>query len=314
MSEKVSIPYSERNRALVYLRVSTDRQAEKGIAIPTQQDKCFECAKEHGLLFDPERDVYVDRGESARSMDRPALLDMLERCKSNESIGAVVVYDVSRLARNREDFAFIKIALRKGGIRLIFATEAIDSSPEGQMMEGVLSTIAEFYSAQNARRVKLNMQKKVRDGWWPNRAPFGYKNVQEKAQHMGKVRAWVEINWEEAKWVIKVFELYATGNYSIQSLTAHLEAEGFPTRKRRDGSGRLHMSTVEEMLRNKFYIGTVAWGGIVNPDGRHELFLDRSLFEKVQALIDARNGQTAATAVSSPSSNTLPSAASAAAA
>ena len=278
------------DRALIYLRVSTDKQAEKGIAIPTQQDKCFEYAREIGFDFDTETDIYIDRGESARSMDRPALIDMVNRCKTDRSVKAVIVYDISRLARNRIDFAIIKQGLDKKKIKLISATEPINDSPEGQILEGILSSVAEFFSTQNARKVRANMAKKLKDGYWPTRAPYGYKNVQEKVA-TGKVRAWVEINWEEAKWVMRTFELFATGKYSTKSLAVKLAEEGFPVRRYRNNQGKLHSSFVERILREKFYAGILTWGGVTvaPPISKHELFLDSALFNKAQIILDARN-------------------------
>jgi DNA invertase Pin-like site-specific DNA recombinase len=276
-------------RALLYLRVSTDKQAEKGIAIPTQKEKCLECLTTNPYEFNEETDLYVDRGESARTMDRPALLEMLNRCERDQDIGAVIVYDVSRLARDRIDYAVIKQTLKKRNIRIISATESIDDSPEGQVLEGILSTFAEFYSTQNARRVKLNMARKVRDGWRVGLAPYGYKNVQEKIA-TGKVRAWVEVNWEEARWVQRAFELFATGNYSIRSLSKVLQAEGLPVRNRKGSDRKVHGSFLEKVLRDRFYIGVIKWGDVVNPNGKHETFLDPLLFEKVQAILDSRLG------------------------
>ena len=275
--------------SLIYLRVSTEKQADKGIALPTQQDACFKCAQENDYTFNEQTDIYEDRGESARTMDRPALLDMLNRCEADKSVKAIIVYDLSRLARNRDDFSLIKVALRKNGIKLISATEGVDDSPEGQMLEGVLSSIAEFFSAQHGRRVKNNLIRKVKDGGWPRLAPFGYKNVQEKAS-TGKVKAWIEINWDEARWVTRAFELFATGNYSSRSLTDQLAGEGFPVRPYKNNVNTLHYGYLERMLRDKFYIGVLEWNGIVNEEGKHELFLDRALFDKVQAVIQSRTG------------------------
>jgi site-specific DNA recombinase len=278
-----------RNRALLYLRVSTDAQADKGIAIPTQQDKCLSCAEQNKLIVDPESDIYIDAGESAKTMNkRFALLELIERCKNDKTIAAVVIYDTSRLARNRHDFAFIKHDMKKYGVRLISATEPIDDTPEGQVLEGILTSISEFYSAHYGLKIKANMVQKAKDGWWPTKATYGYKNVQEKVSS-GKVRAWVEVDWEEAKWVIKTFELFATGNYSLKTLAVELSKDGFPLRKTfHRKSDRLHASQIERMLRDKFYIGVINWGGINNPNGRHELFLDKALFDKTQSILDAR--------------------------
>lgn len=274
-------------RTLLYLRVSTSNQAEKGIAIPTQQEKCILTANEQGLVFDPEKDIYIDRGESARSMDRPALIDMLNRCKVEKDVAAIIIYDISRLARDRIDFALIKQTLRKLNIQLISATEPINESPEGQILEGILSSVAEFQSTQNGRKVKANMTQKVRDGWWASKATYGYKNVQEKLS-TGKTKAWIEINPTEVPWVNRAFEQFATGEYSEKSLAKKLQEEGFPVRNRVGGSGKLHTSVIARILRDKIYVGIIEWKGFVNPKGKHELFLDQGLFNQVQAILDSR--------------------------
>ena len=276
-------------KALIYLRVSTDKQAQKGLSIPVQKERCLQYAKDHGYEIDGETDIYIDEGESARTSNRPQFQILWERCRNDKTVKAVIFYDVSRLARNRIDFALIKQDLTKRGIQICSATEGIDNSPSGQMLEGVLSTVAEFFSLQGGEKVRSGMEQKVKEGWWATRASYGYKNVQEKPS-TGKVRAWIEINWEEVKWVIRSFELFATGNYSTKTLAKQLQGEGMPVRKHKKSSGKIHASFVERMLRDKIYIGVIEWGGIVNPNGKHELFLDKHLFEKVQAILDARLG------------------------
>ncbi len=282
-----------QERALIYLRVSTDRQAQKGIALPTQEERCLSHAKAQGYLVDLKRDIYIDSGESARSMDRPALMDLLRRCKEDASVRAVLVYDVSRLARNRLDFALIKQTLGKAGVVLLSATEPINDTPEGQMLEGVLSTVAEFFSAQSARKVKANMRSKAEAGGWPNIAPYGYRNRKEKFPD-GAIRAWIEPKPEEAKWVCRAFELFSTGGYPVKVLTRLLNSEGFAARHVRNRRTKLlHHSQLERMLRNRIYVGVIEWGGIVNENGTHERIIDPDLFYRVQDLLGRRTSSTA---------------------
>ncbi len=276
-------------RALIYLRVSTDKQAEKGLSIPAQQERCLQYARENDFEVDLETDIYIDRGESARTANRPQFQVLWQRCRADETIRAVIFYDISRLARNRIDFALIKDDLSRRGIRICSATEGTDSSPSGQMLEGVLSSVAEFFSLQSGEKIKGGMEQKAKEGVWPSKAPYGYKNVQEKLT-TGKVNSWIEVNWEEAKWTVRAFELFATGNYSIKDLAKTLVAEGFPMRMRKDSSGKLHASYLEKILRNQLYLGVIVWKRIANPNGKHELFLDRTLFEKAQAILDMRLG------------------------
>jgi site-specific DNA recombinase len=289
MKNKDKNQTSLRNRALLYLRVSTEKQAEKGIAIETQKVKCLEFINEQKLIINFETDIYIDAGESGRTKDRPALLLLLDRCKNDSTVKSVVIYDISRLARNRIDFAVIKQDFNKYGVNLLSATEPIGDTPEGQILEGILSSVSEYFSAHYALKIRANMLQKTKDGWWANKAPYGYKNVQEKLPSGGK-KAWIEIDWIEAKWVTRAFELFATGNYSMSLLADKLVEEGFPLRlgKMKGKNNKLHTSFIEKMLRNKFYVGTLEWGGLVINDGKHELFLSKELFEKTQSILDYR--------------------------
>lgn len=76
------------NRALIYLRVSTDKQAEKGFSIPAQREECLAFAKRLGYEV---VDEYTDEGESARKASRPGLINLLLRCKGKRDIDAVLV-------------------------------------------------------------------------------------------------------------------------------------------------------------------------------------------------------------------------------
>lgn len=275
--------------ALIYLRVSTDRQAQKGLSIPAQKERCVQYAKDGGYEVDDDTDIFIDEGESARTSQRPQFQVLWERCRNDKTVRAIIFYDISRLARNRIDFALVKQDLTKRGIKLCSVTEGTDETPSGQLLEGVLSTVAEFFSLQGGEKIKMGMQQRAKGGWWPTKAPYGYKNVQERLSS-GKVRSWLEVNWEEAKWVIRAFELFATGNYAYKTLSKQLAKEGFLVRKHKKSSGKLHASLMEQILRNKFYVGIIEWGGMIITDYKHELFLDRNVFEKVQAIIDARLG------------------------
>lgn len=279
------------SRALIYLRVSTVGQAAKGLSIPAQKERCLQYAKANHYEVNLEEDIFMDEGESARTADRPQFQILWARCRSDATVKAVIFYDVSRLARNRIDFALVKHDLAKRGIQICSATEGTDSSPSGQMLEGVLSSVAEFFSLQNGEKTKGGMAQKAKEGGFPGKAPYGYRNMQERLSG-GKTRSWIEVNWEEAKWITKAFEMFSTGGFSIVTLAEELESEGFPVRKNKKDNTKVHASFLEKVLRDPFYVGTVRWakGTIINPNGTHELFLDKKLFDKTQAILDARLG------------------------
>ena len=139
--------------AVIYLRVSTDRQAEKDLSLPTQRQVCEKFAHEQGFSV---LKVFEDAGESARTSDRPAFLEMVDFCLAHVksfNVKAVICWDTSRFARNREDAILHKRQLGKKGIKVLFASQPIADGPEGEFLEGILESADEFYSKQLSRNI-----------------------------------------------------------------------------------------------------------------------------------------------------------------
>lgn len=272
------------NKALIYLRVSTDKQASKGLSIPAQKERCLQWAKDNGYEVDEKTDIYSDEGESARTAHRPQFQILWERCRNDRSIRAVIFYDISRLARNRIDFALVKQDLTKRGIRLCSITEGTDESPSGQLLEGVLSTVAEFFSLQGGEKVSLGMLGKVKSGGWAGKAPFGYKNVR-KNTGSNKDKRWIEVDEKEAPWVQKVFQMFVTDNYSLQKLAVALSKEGFPMPNRK----KLRSGLLHRILNNPVYIGKILYKG-KEYDGIHPPLIEPSLFFTVRDILFQRSG------------------------
>lgn len=166
-------------RAVLYLRVSTSRQATRdgqteGYSIPAQRSACERLAKSLGAEV---VDEYVDAGASARSADRPALQALLARLKSQRDVDYVLVHKVDRLARDRADDVAIALAIHQAGAKLVSASEQIDETPSGQLLHGIMATIAEFYSRNLSSEAKKGMAEKARRGGTVGYAPIGYLNT-----------------------------------------------------------------------------------------------------------------------------------------
>nr|NIM47524.1 recombinase family protein [Candidatus Aenigmarchaeota archaeon] len=261
-------------KCLIYLRVSTREQAE-GYSIPAQKEACVKYIKEKGWNF---VDEYIDQGESAKSVDRPKLQEMLLRIKEDNSIGAVVVHKIDRLARNMEDHVVIRALLRKNNIQLVSVTENIEDSASGRLVEGILAAMAEFYSSNLSSEVKKGMLQKLKQGGFPHRAPLGYKNVKENIK--GREVAIVIPDKDKAPLVKQAYKLYATGNYSLRELREVLADKGFKTRS----SSIIPKATLTEILQNKFYIGIVRWKGM-EFKGNHKPLISKELFGQVQGVL-----------------------------
>jgi DNA invertase Pin-like site-specific DNA recombinase len=278
-------------RAVIYLRVSTREQVEKdlteeGFSITAQREACVR----HVADQDWELvDEYVDRGESARSADRPQLRAMLSRIAEDGDVEAVVVHKVDRLARNMEDHVAIRALLRRHGIALVSVTENLDETASGRLVEGIHALMAEFYSANLANEVRKGMGQKAKLGGYPHKAPLGYLNVREPIG--GRQVAHIVLDAERAPLVRTAFELYATGEWTIERLAHEMADRGLRNRGRADYVTKaLTVSGLATLLTNPAYTGIVEWDGVQYP-GLHEPLVNQATFEKVQGLLQARTAQ-----------------------
>lgn len=271
-------------RALIYLRVSTEGQSRKENSIPTQREACLNHAQKLCYEVVEKEDIYIDAGESGRTGKRRSFQEMLERLEHDKYVDAVIAYDTSRIFRNGVEFFLFKNHLLKMGKKFLSVTEPIgeEDSPSNYIMEWMLAGIAEFRSRQDGEKIRTSMRHKAEMGILPGRAPFGYKNVRGD-EYGGREKRWIEVDEIEAMWVKKIFDMFASGKYSIETLTEELVSQGFPTRRGRE----LHKSSLSDILKNKIYIGYIDWGGIQNKNGKQEKIIDEDIFWKVQSILDS---------------------------
>ena len=275
--------------AVSYLRVSTREQAERGgttegFSIPAQREANQRKAAELGARVVRE---FVDAGESARSADRDGLREMLAFIAATR-VTFCIVHKLDRLARNRADDVKIHEALLAAGVTLVSATECIDQTPSGMLVHGIMSSIAEFYSRNLATEVTKGLSQKVAQGGTPMRAPIGYLNVRKTDENGREIRT-VEVDPERAPLIRWAFEHYAEGETSVTGLLRDLTARGLvtvPTPKR--PSKPLGKNTLYKLLTNPYYAGVIRYMGVLHP-GAHEPLIEPALFDRVQALLKARN-------------------------
>ena len=280
-------------RAVSYLRVSTREQAQRGgaaegFSIPAQREANKKKAMALGALIVKE---FVDRGESARSANRPELQKMLHYLQDAGDIDYVIVHKLDRLARNRADDVDINRILDQTGTRLISTTENIDQTPGGILLHGIMSSIAEFYSRNLASEVVKGLSQKARAGGTIGRAPLGYLNKQGRDAH-GREARWVDIDPVRGPLITQAFTEYATDRWTLSTLTNHLTAQGLttlPTPNR--PSHPLGHNKLLAILRNPYYRGIVTYQGVQYP-GKHQPLIDDATWQRVQTILNQhRHGE-----------------------
>ena len=274
-------------RALIYLRVSTASQAAKGddpdgYSIPAQRLACLRKADELEAELAGE---FVDRAESARSAQRPALQELL-RTIEQDDVDYVIVHKIDRLARNRADDVEITMRLRNAGVRLISCSENIDETPSGMLVHGIMSVLAEYYSLNLAHEVIKGSTQKAKAGGLPGKAPVGYVNVRKMTDGI-ELRT-VEVDPVRGPLMQYAFEAYASGDISIGDLLDDLTDRGLTTvGGPNTPSKNLSRSQLHRLLKHPFYKGIVRYKG-VEYEGTHEPLVSAELWETVQVMFELR--------------------------
>ncbi len=276
-------------RAVVYLRVSSKKQVDtdydpEGISLPAQRLACHKKVEQMGLEIVGE---YVDAGLSGtEAAGRPCFQQMLERIRADRDVDYVIVYKLSRLHRNRYDEAFTMMQLQQRGVTLVSATESIDGSPVGQLMQGILSAFNQYRSAEDGADIAYKLGEKAKKGGTVFMAPLGYINTGERVADR-EIRV-VKPDPDRAHLVKLAFELYATGSYSIPALADELYLRGLTTRaSARRSSKQLSDNQLLRLLQDPYYLGFTRFKGDIYP-GRHEPLVDGDLFGRVQDVVAAR--------------------------
>jgi DNA invertase Pin-like site-specific DNA recombinase len=247
-------------KVVIYARYSSNRQTEQ--SIEGQLRACREFANANDMLV---IDEYIDRAMTGRNDDRPAFQKMLADSVKRQ-FEAVIVYQFDRFARSRYDSAANKARLKKNGVRVISAKENVSNDPSGAFLEGVLESMAEYYSLELAQKIKRGMHESALKCQSTGGAPLGYK--------VDTDRHFI-VDEKTAPIVIEISQRYNEGE-TITQICAALNKQGMKTSR----GVAFNKNSLRTILKNRKYIGEYRCGDVVVPNGV-PVILDKSLFESV---------------------------------
>ena len=253
---------NEQIYALTYERVSTDDQAQTQ-SCNDQKAVNDRYIESQGWLLADNGD-YRDEGISGSLLaERIGLQDLLLRCQNDKQINTIVVTETDRLARGNLAYIPIREALKKCGVKLVAVTQPmIDNSEEGELIGEVFGAINGFFSKITRRKSMRALDEKAKRGWYPSKAPIGYKNVnvgnEEKPDRI------IEIDEDKAPYVRQIPKLYNQG-YSYQEIADKLYDLGL----RGNQKGKLSQEEVRKIIYSDFYLGEYIWRGI-RYTGKHQ--------------------------------------------
>ena len=258
---------------VIYARYSSHSQREE--SIEGQLQTCHEFARANGYIVVAE---YIDRAQTGTADNRTAFQQMIAD-SDRQTFDAVLVYQLDRFARNRYDSAINKAKLKKNGVRVISARENISEDASGILVEGVLESMAEYYSVELSQKIRrgqeMNAQKCLSNG---SKAGLGfYVDADRRFQ----------IDLAGAAVVQEIFERYAAGE-TVTEIINDLNERKIKTAQGKE----FNKNSLSRMLRNRRYIGTYIYGKHEVPNGMPRIIEDE-LFERVQHSLD-KNKKAAA--------------------
>ncbi|MHA1305073.1 MAG: recombinase family protein, partial [Candidatus Heimdallarchaeaceae archaeon] len=242
-------------KAIILSRVSMPEQKKSGLSLPAQNKRLERHIREHKLEkwkeFEFDETVY-----KSKRKDFSEIIKLLEKTK--EPV-ALCCDKIDRLIRNfTMDLVRLEELRTAGKIELHFPSDNIvlhKDSPAADLFRWSIGiALAKYYSDAISDNVKRANEQKLRNGEWPGKAPCGYKNVSLNAD-----KKWIEADPERADLVIKLFEWYATGRYSMELLRRKAKSEGLRNNSKK--AGVLTKSQIDHILKNPFYYGEMRYKG-----------------------------------------------------
>lgn len=264
-----------KRKAIIYVRVSTDEQAEKGYSLKYQVERL----KAYCDLNDLEIVVVISEDYSAKTFDRPEWTKFLDKLRSNTLKADLILFTKwDRFSRNAPDAYTMIKKLKKFGIEPQAIEQPLDLSiPENKLMLAIFLTAPEVENDRRALNVIGGMRRARKEGRWMTQAPIGYRNtVNEQNKKVIVPDKYAPI----VKWV---FDEVASETSNINNVWKQVRAKGLNCSK----------NTIWNILRNPVYMGKIRVAASKDEsaylaDGQHEPLVSESLYYQVQDVLNGR--------------------------
>lgn len=260
------------NNVYAYIRISDIKQ-EQGVS--REQQKAF--IRQHAATYGLNIIEWYVETCSASHRKRPLFTKMVRNLKQKKADG-VIIHKVDRSARNPDDWHELMSLHDKRGVIVQFANNNLDlSTRSGRLTADLEAVIAADFSRNLRDEVKKGQNGRLQQGLYPFYAPIGYLNTGK-----GNVKT---IDPVKAPIVKKLFELYATGEYSLVRLSEYANQHGLTNRN----NNPLTAWYISKILHNPFYTGVIYVKTTRNTYiGRHKPIISTVLYERVQERFNVR--------------------------
>jgi site-specific DNA recombinase len=256
---------------ILYARKSTDTEDRQVLSLESQVNELKRLAEAQGI----EITEILTESMSAKAPGRPVFNSMMTKILAGEADG-IICWKIDRLTRNPVDGGQIQWLLQKGNIQCITTFEKTYSPQDNVLIMSIEQAMATQYIRDLSINVKRGNRAKLERGDWPNIAPYGYTN--------DRLKKTIKVVTKQANYVRRIFELYATGAYTLSEMVDLMYADGMRTPAGR----KVYKSQIHKILNQKFYMGLMEFKGTVY-QGKHHPIVSSKVFEQVQDVFHNRH-------------------------
>lgn len=249
----------------IYIRVSTQEQAQEGYSIHAQKERLTAYCMAQGWT---DFKYYVDEGVSAKDTNRPQLNTLMEHVEGGQ-IDMILVYRLDRFTRSVRDLYNLLETLEKYNCAFKSATEIYDTSTAmGRMFIGLVALLAQWENENLSERIKMALDKKVSDGERVGNIPFGF-DLDENEKLVAN----------EDSILLKDMVAKAKSGWSATKLAEHLNTVN------QDREWRAN--TVLRLLTNPALYGATRWNEKVI-ENTHTGIISKEEFKRLQRILESR--------------------------
>jgi len=260
-------------KAILLARVSSKEQ-EEGQSIPAQVRRLREYAEKNQLSVIHEFQLTESSTKNTRK-EFDKILGLIT--KSKECI-ALVADTVDRFQRGFRESVIFAEPLQQGKVVLHFLRERLildqNSTSSDKTRWDLNVVMARSYVLQLSDNVKRSLEQARKEGTRAGLAPLGYLNVRDKNDKKDVIP-----DPDRSHLIVKIFEMYSTGNYSIRQIAFEMEKLGLRNKK----GNPVNLSKIDDILKDSFYYGVMKTKDGPYPH-RHEPLISYKLFERVQQI------------------------------
>lgn len=262
-------------KAIILARVSTEDQMQEGYSIPAQLQRAIEYCQRKNLIIQSKYSF----DESSTKDQRKKFELVVDEIKKEKDVVALVVETVDRLQRSFKESVMLDELRKAGKLEIHFLRENLvihkDSNSSEIQRWDLAVFVAKSYVLQLSDNVKRSFEAKRRNGEITGNPPIGYKNVYDNT---GK-RIDIIPDSQNAHYIQKMFELYASGNHSTLTLRQEMIKIGL----RSKAGKKLALSMIDKILNDTFYYG-VAYSRTkkISWDHKYKPLITKELFTRCQ--------------------------------